>query len=96
MMGGKLQPSVPSLGVCVAQPAESGKIELFEHRPSPWRFFTLQTEEMDMVEFAPVEQVHLRPARILNLSKVVDGELFRLGKPKKQTGFRRWRRGSPT
>ena len=87
MMGGKLQPSVPSLGVCVAQPAESGKIELFEHKPSQWRFFTLQTEEMDMVEFAPVEQVHLRPARILNLSKVVDGELFRLGTAKGTDGI---------
>ena len=88
MMGGKLQPSVPSLGVCIAQPAEAGKIVLDDHRPAPWRFFTLQTEEMDMVEFAPVEQVTIRPARILNLSKVVDGELYRIGKAKGADGIK--------
>jgi len=87
MMGGKLQPSVPSLGVCIAQPAEAGKMELFDHRPAPWRFFTLQTEEMDMVEFAPVEQVHVRPSRILNISKLVDGELYRLGMAKSEDGI---------
>lgn len=87
MMGGKLHPSVPSLGVCIVQPAESGKISLQEHRPAPWRFFTLQTEDMDMVEFAPIESLDVRPAQILNVSKIVDGELYRLGQSKSADGI---------
>ena len=88
MMGGKLHPSVPSLGVCIAQPAEVGTITLQDHRPAQWRFFTLQTEEMDMVEFAPIESISLRPAQILNVSKVVDGELYKTGQPRGTDGIR--------
>lgn len=88
MMGGKLHPAVPSLGVTIVQPSEAGDMELVSHRPSPWRFFTLQTEEMDMVEFVPVEpKVHVRPAKILNVSKVKDGELILLGQSKSNEGI---------
>ena len=55
---------MPSLGVTIVQPSEAGEMELVSHRPSPWRFFTLQTEDMDMVEFVPVEpKVHVRQQR---------------------------------
>lgn len=88
MMGGKLHPAVPSLGVTIVQPSEAGEMELVAHRASPWRFFTLQTEDMDMVEFVPVEQkVHVRPARILNVSKVKNGELMLLGQAKSNEGI---------
>jgi len=88
MMGGKLYPAIPSLGVMIAQPAEAGEILLQNHRPSPWRFFTLQNEEMDMVEFAPVEpNVQLRPSKILNISRVEDGELYLLGQAKGDDGI---------
>jgi hypothetical protein len=89
MMGGKLNPAIPSLGVMIAQPAEAGNIVLKSHRPAPWRFFTLQNEEMDMVEFAPVEpNVHIRPAKILNISRIEDGELYLLGQAKGPDGIK--------
>ena len=95
MMGGKLHPSVPSLGVCIAQPAEAGKITLQEHRPMAFMavLHTLQTEEMDMVEFAPIESLDVRPAQILNVSKVVDGELYRLGNLNRPTVLVPWKLG---
>jgi hypothetical protein len=80
MMGGRLHPTVPALGMVLVQPAEAGEITISPERPSPWRFFTLQTEEMDMVEFTPVEpSVHVRPATVLNLAEVRDGELYLKG-----------------
>ena len=87
MMGGKLHPSVPSLGVSIVNPAEPGLMEMQNHRPAPWRFFTLQTEDMDMVEFAPIEQLHVRPAKILNLSCIKDGELYITGQAKGVEGI---------
>lgn len=55
MMGGQLRPAQPSIGVGVAQVSKEGRIELDGRRPSPWRFFTPQDEEMESVEFVPVE-----------------------------------------
>ena len=88
LMGGQLQPSTPSLGVVVLQPSEHGMMSQSAHRPSPWRFFTLQTEELDIVEFVPVEQqLSLRDARILSISGVRDGELSIYGSPKGDSGI---------
>ncbi len=61
MMGGQLRPAQPAIGVGVAQVSKEGRVELDNRRPSPWRFFTPQDEEMESVEFVPVESgVNLR------------------------------------
>lgn len=87
MMGGKLHPAVPALGVCIVQPAEVGTLEILQHRPAPWRFFTMQTEDLDMIEFAPIEQTTVRPARVLNISKISDGELHITGMARSGEGI---------
>ena len=48
LMGGQLSPAVPSLGVMIANPLEAGEVTLDPQTTSPWRFFTLQTEELDI------------------------------------------------
>ena len=67
-------------------------------RPAPWRFFTLQTEELDMIEFAPVEgSVSLIPASIESFTEVASGELLLSGKAKGENGIQAqeaWRTSS--
>ncbi|MBM74778.1 MAG: hypothetical protein CMK59_05210 [Proteobacteria bacterium] len=97
MLGGSLNPSLPSIGVALVQPSESGIMEVSESRPSPWRFFTLQSEEFDMIEFASVERsVSLRAASIQSMVEVIAGELFLNGSSKGELGIETqegWRRG---
>jgi hypothetical protein len=88
MMGGAIHPSLPSIGFVTVEPAESGTMENAPLRPAPWRFFTLQTEELDMIEFVPVEgSVSLIPASIESVTEVVGGELFVSGKAKGESGI---------
>jgi hypothetical protein len=88
MMGGSIHPALPSIGCALVEPAESGKMENSPIRPAPWRFFTLQTEELDMIEFAPVEgSVSLIPASIESFTEVVGGELLVSGKAKGENGI---------
>lgn len=55
MMGGHLLPARPSVGLVVVETATIGTMNQSEDRPSPWRFFTTQTETTDVIEFVPVE-----------------------------------------
>lgn len=88
LMGGQLQPATPSIGVAMAEPAEPGILSLENHRPAPWRFFTLQTEDMDMVEFAIAEPVvHVRPAKILSMTEFRSDELYVIAKPSTDGGI---------
>jgi hypothetical protein len=88
LMGGKLAPAVPSLGVMIASPLQAGELTLDAQSTSPWRFFTLQTEELDIIEFASIEpKVHVRPSSILSMTEVKNKELFMVGGPKSSTGI---------
>jgi hypothetical protein len=55
MMGGQLLPARPALGVVVVEADSAGTMAQNQERPSPWRFFTTQTETADVIEFVPVE-----------------------------------------
>ena len=88
MMGGSVIPAQPSVGVVVVNAESPGTITLERDRPAPWRFFTIQTEDIDLIEFVPVEpSIDLRNVRILSLSEIVDGELFCLGGSAEATGL---------
>ena len=39
LMGGKLNPAVPALGVMIANPLEAGEVTVEQQKTSPWRFF---------------------------------------------------------
>lgn len=88
LMGGQLSPAVPSLGVMIANPLEAGEITIDPQTTSPWRFFTLQTEELDIIEFTSIEpKVHLRPSSILSMVEVKNKELYLVGGPKSSSGI---------
>jgi hypothetical protein len=76
MMGGHLLPAHPSLGVVVVEASKPGVMVQRPDRPSPWRFFTAQTETTDLVEFVPVEQeVPIRKGWLDSMCIIADGEL---------------------
>ena len=82
MLGGQLRPAHPALGVVVVSPSSAGVMKLPEDRPSPWRFFTAQTEERDMIEFVPIEaEVDIRQATVDSVTRLVDGQLILSGRP---------------
>lgn len=80
MMGGHLLPAHPSVGVLLAEAATEGVLRLDERRPSPWRFFTTQTEDLDSVEFVPVEgDVPLRKLSFKSMCELSADELYLVG-----------------
>lgn len=80
MMGGSIIPAQPAVGVVVVNSAEPGTLTVGADRPAPWRFFTIQTEDIDLLEYVPVEPKNdIRNARILSMTEMVDGELYRVG-----------------
>lgn len=86
MMGGHLRPAHPAVGVVLCEVSADGVLEIDERRPSPWRFFTPQDEDMESVEFVPAETgVHLRRARFLSMCEIAGDELFLAG-PKALSG----------
>ena len=88
MMGGSIVPAQPSVGVVVINSAEPGTMHNNPERPAPWRFFTIQTEDIDLLEYVPVEPRNdIRNARILSMTQVVDGELYRLGGSPEASGL---------
>ena len=52
LLGGQRNPALPALGVVVVEPRDAGVLQHPPDAPAPWRFFTGQTEERDVVEFA--------------------------------------------
>jgi hypothetical protein len=67
---------------------EPGTLVNSAARPAPWRFFTIQTEDIDLLEYVPVEPSNdIRNARILSMTQVIDGELYRLGGSPEVTGL---------
>ena len=88
MMGGSLIPSQPAIGLVIINTDSPGALVLHRDRPAPWRFFTIQTEDIDLIEFVPVEaKTDIRNARILSMTEIVDGELFRLGGKAEASGL---------
>ncbi len=80
MMGGSIIPAQPSIGVVVVSSADPGTLTVEQDRPAPWRFFTIQTEDIDLLEYVPVEPRNdIRNARILSMTELIDGELYRVG-----------------
>ncbi len=68
LVGARLEPAVPSLGVVVVDPREPGDIAVDRDQPSDWRFFTPQTETRDPIEFAPAEaSAPVSPLRVNGL-----------------------------
>jgi hypothetical protein len=55
LVGARLEPAVPPVGVLVVSPREAGEIQVNRDRPADWRFFTAQTEDRDPIEFVPAE-----------------------------------------
>lgn len=87
MMGGHLLPAHPSVGVLLAEAVNEGVLRLDERRPSPWRFFTTQTEDMDSVEFVPVENdVSLRKIAYRSMCELAVDELYLVGPEAAETG----------
>ena len=71
MLGGQLRPAHPAIGVVVVSPSSAGVMKVPEDRPSPWRFFTAQTEDRDMIEFVPIEaEVDIRPAVVDSVTRL--------------------------
>lgn len=80
MMGGRLRPAHPAVGVLLADVSKDGVLELDPRRPSPWRFFTPQDEEMDTIEFVPAESgVELRRASLRSMCEISGDELYLTG-----------------
>lgn len=82
IMGAELRPALPALGVACVSAERGGVLDAAADRPSPLRLFAPQTEDRDQLEFAPVERgVSLRRMRLLSLSNLRGGELFRHAPP---------------
>lgn len=80
MMGGHLRPARPSLGVLLCDVGTDGVMNLDPRRPSPWRFFTPQDEDMESVEFVPAESgVSFRSLELRSLCELRDEELMVVG-----------------
>lgn len=80
MLGGSLLPAHPAVGVVVVRAESPGTMSQHSDRPAPWRFFTIQTEDVDLIEFVPVERsTDIRNARVQSIAEFLDGELFVLG-----------------
>ncbi len=90
LMGGALRPAHPSLGVVVVQPEAPGVVRQPRDRPSPYRFYTAQSETRDIIEFVPAEgAVVVRPGSIDSFAALEDGELYRAGGPEGDSGLGR-------
>ena len=88
MMGAHVRPAQPSVGVVLAQVQIEGTLKLNPRRPSPWRFFTPQDEDMDSVEFVPAESdVDLRQGHFLSLCEFASDELHLVGPDEAITGI---------
>jgi hypothetical protein len=75
-MGGHVLPAVPAVGFVTVTPATSGVLESPPDQPAPWRFLTGQTEQLDSVEFVPVEaRVDVHPAVVASAHLLTRGEL---------------------
>ncbi len=80
MMGGHIRPAQPALGVLLAEPVREGMLDLDPRRPSPWRFFTPQSEDLDIIEFVPAESgVNIVKAGVTSLCEVSGEELHLIG-----------------
>ncbi len=80
MMGGQLRPAQPAVGVVVAEVSVEGELSFDERRPSPWRFFTPQTEDLDSIEYAPIETgVTLRKGHFASMCEIAADEVFLTG-----------------
>jgi hypothetical protein len=88
LLGADLRPARPAVGVVMVLPNAPGALAVPRDRPSPWRFFTGQTETRDSVEFTSIEpSVPLRPARVASLTEISDGELRVVGRRAAETGL---------
>lgn len=82
LLGGQKNPALPALGVVVVDPREAGALVHPPDGPAPWRFFTGQTEERDVIEFALAEpSAPVRQARWSGYCQTRDGELEIAGGP---------------
>lgn len=76
LVGARLRPAVPALGVVVVDPAEPGVLDLAPN-PARWRLFASRTEERGLVEFAFAETgVPVHVAALVGLARLRDGELW--------------------
>lgn len=87
MMGGQLRPAQPAIGMVVCQVTREGELKLDPKRPSPWRFFTRETETLEGVEFVPVESgAHLRKGMFKSVSSIRHDELYLVGPKERADG----------
>lgn len=87
MMGGHLRPAQPSIGVVVVAVGTEGELKFDKRRPSPWRFYTPQTEDLDVIEFVPMESgVELRKASFTSMCELAADEVFLSGPTEVQEG----------
>lgn len=79
LLGAELRPAVPSVGVLCVQPNQAAPLALGGN-PAKWRFFTAQTEDRDLLEYALAEtNVPVSPGRVESLARVRDGALSTAG-----------------
>lgn len=87
-LGAHRHPAVPALGAVVVQPAEAGVLQHPPDRPAPWRFFTVQTETRDMLEFALAElAAPVRPGAFASWCRIEGGELWEVALPAEASGL---------
>lgn len=80
MMGGHLRPAHPAVGVLLCEVTDDGVMEQSDRRPSQYRFFTPQDEDMETVEFVPAESgVTLRRMKFQSMCEIAGDELFLVG-----------------
>lgn len=76
LIGTRVRPASPSLGVVVVDPAEAGVLDVGGN-PARWRIFASRTEERGLVEFALAENgVSVEPLALGGTARLRDGELW--------------------
>lgn len=76
LLGARVRPAVPALGVLTLEPAEDGVLDVGVN-PARWRFFASQNEDRGLVEFALAENgAPVCVAHVGGLARLRDGELW--------------------
>lgn len=81
LIGARLRPAQPSIGVVALQATQSGILSL-DDDPARWRFFAPRNENRGLIEFVLAEpDVPVRSGSMHTTCRIVNGELHRAAQP---------------